>query len=384
MLDRRHFLQRVGTGIGAAAIATATTTDDRLAHAESAGPVRATLSRTVPYEVFQRQGFDPIHAHEHAAGGPKLGFAEIPVVGEFPELPGAKWQFRVVKLPDASGAQTDWAGFEPRIAGKRLSATVRVPAGGWFRLEVRTVQGDATLASAEVEPIGVGEVLIIAGQSYAEGANDELLRVDDARGRIVAFDRLKSTWRIAHDPQPNVNNGGTIWPALGNLLLPQARVPIGFVNVASGGTASRQWLPGEELFKNLANAGRAIGQFRAVLWQQGESDVIENVSTEKYVAHLTSIREALASDWKFSPPWLLAKSTMHPTVYDKPEQEGRIRAAIDQLTSLPGFRPGPDTDILAGENRGGLGTRRHLTGVGQRRAALLWFAAVWQELQRDS
>ena len=31
----------------------------------------------------------------------------------------------------------------------------------------------------------------------------------------------------------------------------------------------------------------------------------------------------------------------------------------------------------------GIGSRRHFTGVGQRRAALLWFASVWPELQRD-
>jgi hypothetical protein len=383
MPDRRNFLKQVGTGIGGAAIAAAVSTSDRPVQAGADEPARAVLSRPVPYEIFQRQEFDPRHAHEHETGGPKLGFAEIPVMGEFPEPLRGHWQYRTLKLTDAFGIPTEWTRFEPRIQGKSLSANVRLPAGGWYRLEIRAVDGEKTMAAGAVEPVGVGEVLVIAGQSYAEGANDELLKVDDPQGRIAAFDRVNSTWRVANDPQPNMADGGTIWPALGNLLLPVARIPIGLVNVAVGGTASRQWLPGEKLFENLANGGRAIGRFRAVLWQQGESDVIENVSTEKYVAHLTSIREALAKDWKFSPPWLLAKSTLHPTVYNKPEEEGRIRAAIDALCRLPGFRPGPDTDILAGDNRGGIGSRRHFTGIGQRRAALLWFAAVWQEMQRD-
>ena len=60
----------------------------------------------------------------------------------------------------------------------------------------------------------------------------------------------------------------------------------------------------------------------------------------------------------------------------------RIRLAIDRLCTMSGFRPGPDTDILDGENRGGLGTRRHFSGIGQRRAGLMWFAAIWQELNR--
>jgi hypothetical protein len=34
-------------------------------------------------------------------------------------------------------------------------------------------------------------------------------------------------------------------------------------------------------------------------------------------------------EWGFDPDWLLAKSTLHPTVYNDPEAEGRIRSAIE-------------------------------------------------------
>jgi hypothetical protein len=74
---------------------------------------------------------------------------------------------------------------------------------------------------------------------------------------------------------------------------------------------------------------------------------------------------------------------LHPTVYNDPEGEARIRTAIDELCQQPGFRPGPDTDLLTGENRGGLGTRRHFSGIGQRRAGQMWFAAIWGELARS-
>ncbi|MHC5543433.1 sialate O-acetylesterase, partial [Singulisphaera rosea] len=136
--------------------------------------------------------------------------------------------------------------------------------------------------------------------------------------------------------------------------------------------------------KRLEEAGKAAGRFRAVLWQQGESDVIERVSAETYVANIKKIREALAQDWGFEPPWLLAKSTLHPTVYNDPAQEGVIRSAIGQLWGLPGFRRGPDTDILDGENRGPIGSRQHFSEIGQRRAGLMWFASVWGELHREA
>ncbi len=241
-----------------------------------------------------------------------------------------------------------------------------------------------SVAQAHVEPFGVGEVFLVAGQSYAVGANDELMKVEDSEQRVAAYNFVSGTWQVAKDPQPNAGDGGTIWPPLGDILVPLARVPIGFVNVAAGGTASRQWMPGEPLYKRLAEAGQRIGRFRAVLWQQGESDVIEKVSTETYVSHLTTIRQDLERTWGFAPPWLLAKSTLHPTVYIDPVHEGQIRDAIDRLCLTNGFQHGPDTDILGGINRGGPDTRRHFSGIGQRRAAWLWFASIWQVLNQPS
>ncbi|NUQ65821.1 MAG: hypothetical protein HUU20_25445 [Pirellulales bacterium] len=276
----------------------------------------------------------------------------------------------------------DWTAVDASHGGSRWSGTVQVCAGGWYRLEVRWRDGEGVLGTASVEPFGVGEVFVIAGQSYAAGCNDESIRVDDPAGRVVAYDAIQESWRAAHDPQPNVGSGGTIWPHMGNSLLPLVRVPIGLVNVAVGGTSSRQWMPGEPLFENLVAAGAEVRRFRAVLWQQGESDVIEKTGIDTYVRNLVTIREAATKKWGFEPPWLLAKSTLHPTVYNDPVHEGQIREAIDRLWRLPGFRPGPDTDILGGENRGEMQSRRHFSPIGQRRAGLLWFAAVWNELNR--
>jgi hypothetical protein len=357
----------------------------RIAAGESA---KFELQHPRAYQVVQRQGFDPARAHEHQPGGPALGFAEVTVEADLSAAKNAldddvAFEFRTVPLARAGAAEIAFSPLKGRYREPNWSGVARVPAGGWYRLEIRARRGDEIVATAQVEPIGVGEVFVIAGQSYAVGANDELTKVDDPQGRVVAYDPLRAVWRVANDPQPNAGDGGTIWPTAGDLLVPLARVPIGFVNVAVGGTATRQWLPGEKLYAQLETAGKAVGHFRAVLWQQGESDVIEHRSTDYYVKNLMAIREGLAKSWGFEPPWLLAKSTLHPTVYNDPEGEGRIRAAIDQLCTTPGFRPGPDTDILAGENRGGLGTRRHFSGIGQRRAGLMWFTAIWRELNRE-
>ena len=110
----------------------------------------------------------------------------------------------------------------------------------------------------------------------------------------------------------------------------------------------------------------------AVLWQQGESDVIENTSIADYVSRLQSIRSAAVAAWQFSPAWYCALSTHHPTVYNNPDGENRIRDAIRQVSQLPGFALGPDTDQLRGPNRGGPKSRRHFSALGQQNAAELW------------
>lgn len=342
------------------------------------------LKSPAPYEVIQRQGYDSRRAHENQEGGPVLGYADVTIRGMLPARSKASVEARVVPLEGATGRGVEWKTVSAKVEGDRLETVLRVPAGGWYRLEVRCRDGEKTVAQGTVEPFGVGEVFIVAGQSYATNCNDEQFKVADPQGRVSAFDSAKGTWGVANDPQPagDGSDGGSIWPVFGDTLLPMVHVPIGLANVAVGGTSSTQWLPEEKLHPRLVETGKRLGRFRAILWQQGESDVIEGASTADYVKRVREIRESAAKSWKFDPPWLLAKSTLHPTVYNNPRREEAIRRGIDELCRLPGFRPGPDTDTLGGENRGPIGTRRHFSGIGQRRAAMMWFASVWQELNR--
>ncbi len=341
------------------------------------GAESAVLKLELPkaHQVVQRTGT-----------APGEGFAHVVVRGVLPsKADSAAWEYRVVALADDSGRGSDWAAFNVIVEGPTFEGSVRVAAGGWNRLEVRCRANDQLVSAGSVEPIGVGEVFVVAGQSYATNCNDERFKVTDARSRVVAFDSAKETWAIAHDPQPapDGSDGGSIWPPLGDALAKEFRVPIGFANVAVGATSSMQWMPDGNLHPRLVKTGKTLGRFRAVLWQQGESDVLAKTTLETYVANLKMIRETAAKTWGFEPPWLLAKSTLHPTVYNDPEGEGRIRSAIDELVKRPGFRAGPDTDTLKGENRGDSKSRRHFSGIGQRRAAEMWFVVLKHELTSE-
>ena len=380
-LDRREFLQHSAVTLALASFPEDVCSAAVRDRAASPAVSEARLTAPAPYRVFQRRGFDPRQAHDHAEGGPRRGGADVELAWTASVDETPVWQARIVGLEGAFGVSTEWIDLEATESGAAWQSRLRIEAGGWYRLELRGLLGTQTVVAGAVEPVGVGEVFVVAGQSYAEGANDELLRVTEPAGRVTALDFESGSWQVAHDPQPRAGTGGTIWPPLGDLLVPLLQVPVGFVNVAVGGTAIRQWQPGEQLHDRLLKGARGVGDFRAVLWQQGESDVIEKTSTATYVERLQTLRGGFAQATGNEAPWLLAQSTMHPTVYNDPAGEARIRRAIEMLWEEPGFARGPNTDLLTGETRGGVGTRRHFTGVGQRRAAQLWFAALWNELQ---
>ena len=197
------------------------------------------------------------------------------------------------------------------------------------------------------------------------------MQVTDLAERVVAYDLKSQTWKVAHDPQPtgDSSDGGSIWPPFGDLLAQCYDIPIGFANVAVGATSTSQWKTDGELFQRLIQAGTELKDFRAVLWQQGESDVIEKTTTATYVERLIGFRAHADRVWGSPRPWMLAKSTLHPTVYNDPVGEANIRQAIETLIASHGFMQGPDTDRLDGANRGPMQSRRHFTGLGQRNAA---------------
>ncbi len=341
-----------------------------------------TITSPVPRQVIQRHGALAARAWANRPDGPDRGYGLVPVIFIVDEPCTGHWEYRATLIDDCVGTAVDWRPLDVMLTGDTGVAQARVAAGGWYRLAVRCTRNAHAVAEAVVEPIGVGEVFVIAGQSYAEATNEVRLRNTDPLGRGVALDLLANKWRFANDPLPNASrDGGSIWPPLIDRLISLAQVPVGVVNVARSATASRQWLPGAELFTPLKKAGLAAGRFRAVLWQQGESDVLENTTTDKYVQNVKAIHDASAREWGFAPPWLVAKSTYHPYVYSRPEQEAAIRAAIDELWHTPGFIPGPDTDILGGAFRADREHGEHFSESGQYAAADLWFAAIWPLLQ---
>ena len=292
-------------------------------------------------------------------------------------------------------------------SGDAFSVDLEVPAGGWYRLDVRVTCGDAVF-QANIDHVGVGEVFVVAGQSNSANYGEE--KQSTSTGLVSAFDGKK--WRLAQDPEPGAGGkGGSFMPPLGDLLAKEFHVPIGFAPCGIGATSVREWLPAGVPFPNpptitqrvhqLPNGpwesdGRAFQTLagilktlgpegcRAVLWHQGESDANQKDPTRTlsgalYQQYLTKIILETRREAAWRVTWLVAQASYHgPDDQGSPEIREAQAAVVRDKLALPG----PDTDQLKSEYREKNGQGVHFTGPGLREHARLWSEKIlhWQYL----
>jgi hypothetical protein len=324
---------------------------------------------------------------------------------------------RVQRSPATEGSdEPAWLRVGGSVSGRELSGTVTVPAGGWWRLEVRVVQAGQEVARGSVSHVGVGEVFVVAGQSNSANHGEE--RQTPRTDRVVSFDG--SIWRPAADPQPGASGqGGSFIPPFADAVVEQEDLPVGIIACGIGATSVREWLPRGATFpqpptlegrvSHLADGRwmsngdayamlvarmKSVGRqgFRAVLWHQGESDANQRdaartLSGELYRDFLTKIIRDSSHDIGWTPPWFVAQATYHGP-HDRGSDE--IRAAQEAVWRDGIALAGPDTDAFTGPLRDQGGQGVHFSGAGLRthgaawaEKVLLWLERQWTEPRRS-
>jgi len=295
--------------------------------------------------------------------------------------PAARLEARAIVMPGGTnnGLSTDWVlvGGSP-ITGSFAGVLPGVMAGGWYQIEMRALDEQANVvATRNVERVGVGDLLVTAGQSNAACFGSPTQKTDD--DRISAYSLSARTWRLAADPQPDnsggTGTGGSPWPRLGSLLVQSNRVPVGFIGLAYGGTSLAQWAPGTALYRNLTNTLVRFGPngVRAVLWHQGESDALESTSAVTYAQRLSNIvtRARAAAGW--SVPWGIAEASFHPSA--SRAQEEAVAAGQRWFTATtPDCFRGPRTDDFNLEGK--LSDSVHFNQAGLTEHARRWADAL--------
>jgi hypothetical protein len=291
---------------------------------------------------------------------------------------------RLLVMPGATnnGVSTDWVVLVNSATNGEFSGTItNISAGGWYRLDIRALDAAGNeLATNSVTRLGVGDILITAGQSNAACAGyPPQVPSDDRVSTYSLYSAAANTWRFASDPQPDnsggMGTGGSPWPILGSLLVSSNHVPVGLVCVAYGGTAVSQWVPGSGLYRNLTNALRSFAPngVRAVLWHQGESDAAYQTTAAAYSQMLSNIVVQSRATAGWSVPWGIAEAAYLPG-NTLSAQEAVMAGQRRCIYSVPHCFRGARTEDFHLEGK--LSDVVHFNGTGLAEHAQMWANAL--------
>lgn len=318
--------------------------------------------------------------------------ARLPVRCEFPQGT-SRVDLRIYR-PDGALERT-----ERHAVSTEIGTTVGTVLQPRVNVEVDAVDARGTvLATHRAERVGAGEVFLTAGQSNSTASGSEMQHA--ASDFAVNLDPFSGRF-VKYDDETIHPGGGTPWPTFASELSAQlAGVPVAVIEAGCGGTFSAQWqpaaalvywgdrvfcarpdeaVPTSNLFEKLVETGRRVkqisGGFRAVLWHQGESDSLSNVSQRDYERNMVTLIDKSAARWAAfgiaRPTWIAARTT---APQGNRRQRDRIRAAQTNLARRGVVRAGPDTDVLGPEFRAPDGI--HFNGPGLRAHGAMWVQPV--------
>ncbi|QJW92005.1 DUF11 domain-containing protein [Spirosoma taeanense] len=299
---------------------------------------------------------------------------------------------RLTPVATNDGTATDWQTVQINPANNVFLGYI-TGKGGWYVLTVRTLIGNTVTGQATVQPVGIGEVFITAGQSNSRG-----LGVGD-NDLGTATDRVNAIDTINHYYPPNANalfssgdplpvpvykpltagrrvfpmaESSWVWGELGDYIVYRYNVPVVFYVAGWDGSTIDNWLnsangipscnayycvenwPNLQPYTNLKNIlgyyGSTAG-IRAVLWHQGEAE--NDVARDKilqYADRLRALIQKSRQDFGGRPlPWVVARASFNGT-----SSSPDVVAQQEAVIATPGFNAfqGPYNDTIVNRNAG--------------------------------
>ena len=266
-------------------------------------------------------------------------------------------------------------------------------SGGWYVLTVRLVINNTVTDQTAVQPVGIGEVFITAGQSNARGLGSGDNDLGTATDRVNAIDSINHYYPSGSgkqlvssgDPSPvpvykALTAGRRVfpmaesswgWGELGDYIVNRYNVPVSFYVTGWDGSTIDNWqktangqptcnayfcsenwanLQPYTNLKNVLQYYGSVAGVRAVLWHQGEAEGdIAQADIPQYASRFRDVVQRARQDFGGRMmPWVIARASFNgskttPAVIQQQE------AAVDPTNQL--FQ-GPLNDTIINRNGG--------------------------------
>lgn len=217
-------------------------------------------------------------------------------------------------VPYAGGTPVvDWTDMV--LTDHSYAGTLTVPQGGWYRLQVQTLDADDAVLETLTDDRqwGVGINILCIGQSNMVG-QDKGSAYTPADERAANF--RNGAWSHLADPYDGV--GASLVPAMVNALIQELDIPVGVIPAADSGSglaglnpamsqpANWYWMYYNEenpadtgtLYGRALSRARAAGGVELAVWNQGETDGYIGTPQETYVADMRELLARFRHDLK--------------------------------------------------------------------------------------
>lgn len=227
----------------------------------------------------------------------------------------------------------------------------------------------------DVEPQSASNAVILGlGQSNIANECDPGA-LYEAKGEVYNFNYFDGKYYRARDPLLGASHDrSNVLTRLGDLLVERGNYQsVVLVPVAHGGTFVSEWSPTGRMFPRLKWALDRLREKKEkithIVWQQGEAEAADGgANPAEWARHFTSMVSAIRAAGVQAPIYV-AQCTI---CCNDPNE--RIRSAQRSVVDPPsGILPGPDIDQIGRDERY---DGCHLSAVGLRHAAELWYAAL--------
>ncbi|MBC8151391.1 MAG: DUF11 domain-containing protein [Bacteroidetes bacterium] len=300
---------------------------------------------------------------------------------------------QLTPIAAGQGTATDWQVVQTNPANGLFLGFV-TGAGGWYVLTVRTITGGTATAQTAVQPVGIGEVFITAGQSNSRGLGSGDNDLGTATDRVNAIDSINHSYPpgaqallSSGDPSPvpvfkpltagkrvfPMAESSWCWGELGDYIVNRFNVPVAFyvagwdgstienwINTANGIPACNRYFCVENWpnlqpytnLKNILNYYASVAGARTILWQQGEAEFGDagSGSIPDYRNRLTALVQKSRQDFGGrNVPWMVARASFDGTT-TRPD----VINIQQQIIDTPGLNvfQGPFNDTLINRNAG--------------------------------